>query len=322
MIPLKIALHGLIALVPTFNPDLGLNSMVALLVDAREIHGGECEMEHNPKLKFVAANNECLRLGCKPTARICDCRALTGMDISLRFVPELPNNLGAVPIESHAIPGVLPRNSEEAGDFSYVANLAQKPFNLSLDRGYLESSPSADLLEHLVARMEVPFESITSCDLGSRADGGVAYVHAMGFRRLSDPSYEEEPSQAVAQSVILQLNIPDESTKVWMVFRDFNDSTGVNAKEILLVPRESEYKIDLSNNPDAPLERDAPCDDGIARHFAMYYHMAEKSPNEPLLPHLRFTISRRKQDIEPKVCKDPYFGLVDRPICPIGSFNP
>lgn len=314
-IALRIALHGLIALVPT--TDNGANHMTALLVDARKPHDGmECSIDHHPKLTFlVAETRDCLQAGCKTSGKQCTCLedALERKHVSLEFqpVPAL-----AAQALSNALPAnVLPENRDEAGSFSYVANLSQAPFGLTLNPDYLTPDPPQNLL----ARMTVPFETATACALATREDAGEANVHAMSFRELHAPSRKEDVSQALAQKVILELTVPD-GGEVKLHISDFN---GTSDRVIKLLAGSKGYRIDFSNHPNEPLDRDDPCNDGVARHFAMFYDLAQNSTTaKPLLPHVSFTRSRNEPNLRPQICDDPFFALMDRPVCPMARFNP
>jgi hypothetical protein len=88
------------------------------------------------------------------------------------------------------------------------------------------------------------------------------------------------------------------------------------------------YLVNLSNEPDE-LDRGDPCDDGIARHFAHFYDLAENPPDwdRRQVPHVRFTQGMRISGFDPdpataeaEECKNLTFTLMDRPICPMGSF--
>lgn len=334
-------MHGLIALVPSFVPSsdsTGVNYMTALVLDAREAHSegdgpahgtdtdrcNDVTSEHHPVLTFLAAQtSQCLDAGCtSPGGGLCRCEedVLAGKHISFEFSPGRPA-LEAQQLGNELPRASLPDNVAEAGNFAYVPNLAQRPFMLALNSDFLAASPSKELRETLLARMEAPFTQVTACSLATRQDEGEDYVHALGFRELHHSSKPGEVSQAVAQKVVLEFLLPEEATSISLVITDFADPQ--NKKTIPLRRRlNSSYKIDFSNHPLKPLELDDPCNDGVARHFAMYSKLAKAAPN-PLLPHVKLTQARRKKEIgEPEVCNDPIFGILDRPICPMAVFNP
>ena len=323
-IPLRIILHGLIALVPTTDSD-GHHHMTALLVDGRTSHSIEakCASTHHPMLKFLVAQvAECTDAKCEFSNNQCTCKetALAGKHISIEVTPS-PALASQRPSNSSPL-NSLPTTSNEAASFSYVANLSHAPFGLSLNPEYLNSSPPA----HLLARMTVPFNEITSCALAAREDGGESYVYEMSFRELHAPSLRTDTSQALAQRVITQIMVPEgaqEEQKVVLHIKNFGDLETAGHK-ITLLPGGSGYRIEISNQPLKPLLRDDPCNDGVARHFAMFYDLAQDPPDLPLrlLPHVRFGPSKTAESIRPEICDEPSFALMDRPICPMATFNP
>lgn len=324
-IALRIVLHGLIALVPTTDSN-GVNHMTALLVNGLEPHGIDerCTSIHRPMLRFLAAETgECVDADCEISGNQCTCRemALTGKHISIDITP-VPVSASQRLTSSPPI-NRLPTNKSEAASFSYIANLAQAPFGLSLNQEYLGAAPP----EHLLARMKFPFNSITSCALAAREDGGDAHVHEMSYRKLHDPSLKTDTSQALAQRVITELAIPDgngsEEPQVILRISNFGDPE-MDGHKIRLLPGASGYRIEISNQPPRFLDRDDPCNDGVARHFAMFYELADGAIplSERLLPHVRFATSVNRASIQPEVCNELVFALMDRPICPMATFNP
>jgi hypothetical protein len=327
-IPLKIFLHGLIALVPT--TDQGVNNMTALLVDGRMPMQEQCMVEHHPQLTFFVAHTaDCVSVpGCTVSVDRCTCRhdtakgvdPLSGKQIWLDILPQATlapgNPKGALP--DHA----LPNDSAEAGSFAYVANLSQPPLGLAVDPIYLASNPSPAARTHMVARMKVPYNSLTSCALATREDGGETNVHSLSFRKLHTQSQSGEVSYAMAQKVIAELTVPDGGTAGQTVKLHISDFGGTNDHSFTLKPGPDAYRIDLGNDPETALDRDDPCDDGVARHFMHFYDLALTVPAEELLPHVRFTQFKNAASLQPDTCKDPVFGLEDRPICPLVSFNP
>lgn len=315
-IPLRIILQGLMALVPTTDP-AGVNHMTALLVDGRMAHAAECPLEHHPALSFLARRSaECIQANCTAIGNECRCpeNVLVRKQITLGFNPEVnfetqrPNNS---PVKG------LPANRDEAADFSYVANLSQAPFGLTLNPDYLTNHPAANLL----ARMVVPLQAVTACALAAREDAGESFAHSMSFRKLHDPSTKTDMNQALAQLVIVQLDVPADGTEVSLHVSDLD---GGNDQAIALLPGSRGYKIDLSNQPRELLDRDDPCNDGVARHFAMFYDLAQGvvAPSKRLLPHVRFTQSKSLDELKPVICDERFLGFMDRPMCPMATFNP
>jgi hypothetical protein len=326
-IPLKIFLHGLIALVPSTDP-MGGNHLTALLVDGRMPMQEECMMEHHPKLSFLVAETaECIDAGCTISGNQCACGhdtttgidPLVGKQISVEILPEpapAPGKpSGALPVNP------LPSDSGEAASFSYVANLSQAPFSLAVDPIYLKPDLSPAARTHLIGRMEVPYNSLIACALATREDGGEENVHSMSFRQLHTQSESGEMSYALAQKVIAGLTVPDSGTGEQIVRLHVHDFDGRNDLSFTLAPVEGAYRIDLGNDPDGPLDRDDPCDDGVARHFKHFYELASTVAANILIPHVRPTQFKSSAFLQPAACMDPIFGVANRPICPLGTFN-
>jgi hypothetical protein len=329
-IPVRIALHGLIALVPTLDPTSGANRMTALLIDGRTANAAECMSEHHPRLEVVATNTaDCpIGIGCRLSGNhcICEYKANTGIDplvgkeISLTIQPA-PTPTAAKPtsdLPAHS----LPADDGEASSFSYVANLSQTPFGLTINPDYLADSPASSSRANLVTRMQVPYQTIAACDLATRPDGGGANVHAMSFRELHAPSQPGEMSYALAQLVVAKLDVPDADPAAQVVTLHISDLGGANDAPITLLAASDGYKIEVSDEPAGPLDFDTPCDDGVARHFTHFYDLAQSPIGARLLPHVRFTQFENADSIDPVICKDPTFQLMNRPICPMATFNP
>jgi hypothetical protein len=291
-------------------------------------------VEHNPKLSFfVAKTADCESVtGCTMSGDQCTCThdtvngvdPLAGQQIWLDFQPD---PLPAPSLPKGALPApLLPSTPAQAGSFLYVANLSQEPLRLAVDPIYLASNPSPAARTHMVARMDVPYNSVTSCALATREDNGLNKIHALSFRKLHDPSQNTEVSYAMAQKVVAELMVPDGGTTVQAVTLHFSAFDGTNDHAFTLKPDKGAYRIDVGNDPEAPLDRDDPCDDGVARHFSHFYEMALTVPAEELLPHVRPTqftpLVGDSQGLEPVACQDPDFGLDARPICPLVTFNP
>jgi hypothetical protein len=169
--------------------------------------------------------------------------------------------------------------------------------------------------------MEVPYEDLTACALATREDGGEANVHAMSFRKLHDPSASDEVSYALAQKVVAELTIPEAGPGGQIVKLHISDLGGGNDHSITLSAAIDGYKIDVSNDT-VGLDRDDPCDDGVARHFAHFYDLSTNPQTPPLLPHVRLTQFKSSIPLQPTVCKDNTFQVGNRPICPMATFNP
>lgn len=325
-IPLKIFIHGLIALVPATDPSGA--KMTALLVDGRTASPDplQCMAAHHPGLRFVTMDQQCIAAGCEPAGGgDCQCKhdpdtgtdPLAGKQIWFEISPS-PTLATDKP--SSSLPGhALPDDSREASSFSYVANLSQEPFGLKIDPKYLAPNPPADARAQMVARMEIPYKSVTACSLAAREEDGQANVHAMSFRKYKNQPESGEVGYALAQMVVADLTVPDGGS----VRLHISDFGGTNDRSVTLVPSGGTvYKIELSNDPAAPLDYDDPCNDGVARHFRHFYGFAENPTTPVLLPHLKVTQFKSWAPLQPTTCKDLYFVLSDRPICPMATFNP
>jgi hypothetical protein len=319
-IPLKIFLHGLIALVPT-----SANHMTVLLVDGRMPMQEECMMEHHPKLSFfVAETSDCEELeGCTVSGHQCTCAhdtttgadPLAGRQISLEILPE-PTLVQYKP--SGQPPGSsVPSDNVMAASYSYVANLSQAPFSLAVDPIYLSPNLSPAARTHLVGRMDLTYNTLTACALATREDSGVANVYPMSFRPLHTQSVPDTVTYALAQKVIAGLTVPDGATVTLLV----DNFDGTDDFSFTLQPGQDLYRMDLGDDPDAPLDRDAPCEDGVARHFKHFYELASTVPEKVLIPHMRAVEGKGWEKLEPEACVDPFFGVANRPICPPATFN-
>ena len=140
-IPLKIFIHGLIALVPVTDPSGA--KMTALLVDGRTASPDplQCMAAHYPRLRFFAAeDSQCIAAGCKALGN-CDCvhDLAAGQDPLIRkqiWFEISPSPILATDKPSSSLPGHgLPDDSREAGSFSSRRqNLSQEPCGLTSTR--------------------------------------------------------------------------------------------------------------------------------------------------------------------------------------------
>ena len=197
-----------------------------------------------------------------------------------------------------------------------MPNVSRQPFGLTLDPAYLDPIPPKNLL----ARMDFSFNRVTACALYRREDTGVFNVHEVSFHRLHQEGAEGDASQAVAQMVMARLDIPDgPSQKVTL---KISSRDQLDVKSLELMAESDGYMIDLSNEVVA-LRPDAPCDDGVGRHFAFFYEFAKNAPPsaDRLIPHLRPTRWISSKDLTPEECKMPSLAAMDRPMCPMASFD-
>lgn len=320
-LPLKIFIHGLIALAPGPNR-LDRNSMTALVIDGS--HPPEstevCMQNHRPVLSFILdkeSSPKCGKeLGCELSGFQCIC-GLDGLkrkEITL----ELESDPPLTPIVlGHSAPSrEVPQDATEAGSFSYVPNLSAPPIGLSLNDDYLTSPEPPSLL---LTRFIFPFQTATACSLVAWEDRGVANLRSLAYRRIGQLSRAGDYSAAMAQRVAVEVSV-SEGSPVRLRFRKLD---GTQEVFVTLDPRKHGYRIDISNEPDAPLAWNDPCDDGIARHFVHFYGLAKAPPAHPesyLIPHLLPTLHREAAGMEPVACLDPDLTPASHPICPVASF--
>jgi hypothetical protein len=340
VVPLKIFIHGLIALAPSSDP----GQFTALLVDARTPHAAvaplstmsphpaglahdssppsaDCEAGHWPKLRFAIprtaeAVQRCKDAHCAVRDFVCEClaEALEGKAISLHASTAIAAPQTQLSAQA---PGELPENAVEAGSVGYVANLTRAPFALALKPDYLSAPPQG----HLLARMVVPFTRLTACSLAKRWDKGTANIHSMAFRRLGDVGDASEKSQALAQMVVAEADLEEIDGGLPVVELKIHDFADGSDHPIEVRAGDDGFVIFLSNDMEE-LAPGQPCDDGIARHFAHYFPFASNPPvlEDQLIPHLRFTQFKFSGGLKPAACDYPTSTMNDRPICPMASF--
>jgi hypothetical protein len=317
-IPIKVMLHGLIALIPSVGNN-GVNHMTALLLDAREEPPMEsCLSTHSPRLAFMVHDNDpkCFAAGCDLTGNDCVCTgSLDKLEISLDVSPTprpTSQDLTA------GIPHGLPETRAEARNFSYVPNVSRPPFGIELDPAYLTSSPPSNLF----ARMDFDFNSISACALFKREDAGIFNIHEVSFRKIHKEGAIGDTSQAIAQMVMARVDVPDGGGNPQKVVLNLKDRTGQIVHSFELMPESDGYMIELTNAAVA-LRPDAPCDDGVGRHFALFYKFAKNPPivADRLIPHLRPTRWIDSEGLTPDECRMPIFNPIDRPMCPMASFD-
>jgi hypothetical protein len=319
-IPLTVILHGLLALVPTQDSNNG-HLITALLLDARSASGMECMSQHSPNLRFDvphATQIQCSSAGCALTGLTCSCTdALAGKKVSFEITPA-PDLSVSLPKSRLFLPE-LPAAPADAGDFSYVANLALPPFGQVLNPNYLTTSPPQNLL----ARIDVPFHTVTACALAAREDEGESHIQPFSFHKLHVQGKAGEGSQAVAQVAVAQVDVPDAGGGTQQVILHISSPDGTNDHAIVLDPGSNGFLVDLANDATV-LDRDEPCEDGVARHFAMLYEFAATPPAMPdrLIPHARFSNGKKASDFQLPICNLPFKNPMDRPVCPIATFNP
>ena len=332
---LKIVFQGLIALVPILERDATeTNRMVALVLNATKVpeeiqkvldetpkedprwRNADalrfCFEKHGASITFPTTSQECLadrQNGCKYENHRCTC-TLDRQVISLE--PKLdPPKSRFSDIRPRSLP--FDNSEESAGSFAYIANLSHLGYQIN--SAFLEPNQAPPAA--IVARFEFPFKSLLACRLVTRSDERAAYVHPLEFRPLGSQPQQGELSQAVAQELIAKLDLGHgKSPKLRLTKFENPDShfeftLGPGSIQIQLVNHRSE------------LPPGHPCNDGVGRDFGLFYDLAESPPAWPdrEIPHLKHTAWKSMTDLDPPACDDEKVPI-NRPICPIGSFNP
>ena len=334
-VPLILVLHGLVALAPADAPN-PTNHMTALVEDAdasmqmnqNAIPAAvmNCMSGHMPLLKFNATNTaQCAAANCTVIGTsTCQCPAavLTGKEIlfaipsfSASTAPPPPQTLSGLPDSP------LPHLST-ATSMTNVADLAQPPYNLTLNPAFLSSSPPPLLL----ARMSFDFDTVNACSLAAREDQGQLRVVSMTPRMIGARGTVSEQSQAFAQMVVARRSVPDSASagSIVMTLHPFAATDTSQDLQFTLLDGPAGYRVDLSNDSTAMLPDD-PCDDGVARHVALYADLATNPPafTNRLVPHVKFITSALLTDLTqtPDPCSLPDFNVSNRPICPMAIFE-
>jgi hypothetical protein len=315
-IPLTVMLHGLIALAPASNA----GHMTALLLDERMASTESCMAMHSPKLTFSVPDVtvDCFNAGCFLSELKCTCTGiLSRKKVWLEISPASTLN-AVLPQGASPLPE-LPQEEVPANDISYIANLALPPFGQTLNPLYLGALPP----DNLFARMDVPFESVTPCALAARTDKGESHIQSFGFYPLHGMGDANEMSQPISQMAVAEVPLGvDQGVTLHM--SDFN---GMNEKVVAVDPGDV---VQLGNDT-TPLDPDDPCEDGVGRHFAMYYDLGLNPPGMEgrLIPHARYSAGlpvdpNGENKFIPAVCKAAMANLdpMDRPVCPIAIFKP
>jgi hypothetical protein len=332
-IVLRIVFHGLILFVPGPPDPSPKDHLTAYLVNAGQVppRASGCVHKHLPLLEFRAAPADCVAGGCQAHGRQCSC-SLQQNEILIQ-----PAAVGTGKPLSHGPPPPLPNATSET-DFSYLVNLDNLKVKADLN-DLNGASPTG-----VVARLTIPFTSVTTCHLATRAHPGQGdWIHAFNFRRLGD-NVAGSVTQAVAQALIAESTLPA-SSPVTVQLATFGKAP--IGKPIKLVPElcgtgsESCIEIWLSNaRDDSP---DKECDDGTGRDFAFFSRLKFIPPvlwEASLVPQV--DDSRKVQLPDAKTCADymptvsmvPHASstagpesrdvvtVVSRPVCPMAVYYP
>lgn len=341
-VPLILVLHGLVALAPADAPN-PTNHMTALVEDADAsmqmnqnaippaamncMNGHAPPVTHVPLLQFdVADNADCVAANCTLSGSTCQCPAavLTGKEILFDIppfsAPDTPPPAAPQPLSG--LPDSPLPHLSTATSMTNVVDLAQPPYNLSLNPAFLSSSPPSLLL----ARMSFDFDTVNACSLAAREDEGVLRVVSMTPRMIGARGTTGEESQALAQMVVARRNVPDSTSAgfIVMTLHPFAVADSSQDLQFTLFDGPDGYRVDLSNDSTAMLPDD-PCDDGVARHVALYADLATNPPPfaNRLVPHVKFISSALLTDLtqNPDPCSLPDFNVSNRPICPMAIFE-
>jgi hypothetical protein len=327
-VPIQIFMHGLIALVPNNTPD-GANHMTALLVDAR--HPSQemtCVVAHTPQIQFPTSAQECTNVdACEIDGEgTCLC-TLDRQEISI-----LPDAEPSKAQLAKSPARVLPFDTQDAGDFAYVGNLAQvrstPQSHYTLNKAFLPPSTPSDPPTAppgaLVARFRFPFNSVRACNLSTRRDDGADYVHPLSFRPVGTEERGDEMIQALAQIFVANVEIPVDTAggqALKLRLSPFPGEAGTTY-EFTLPVNPTGLAIQLTNSRPHMMAPDDPCDDGVARDFAYFYDLVQNPPEWAArpVPHIKYSQSKSFADLDSDECKKKKYPM-SRPICPMGSFN-
>ncbi len=299
---------GLVALVPETTA-LGANHITALMLDARTGTRRNCSSPYRPLLKLETSPSECLEAGCTLMSRggrgegvLCTC-SLDRQDVSID--PDVDPPLQILRREP---PNIFPAQAT-AGDFSYIINLSRPPLDQVIDPKYLGSWPPQKLL----ARMRVPFESITACNLSSSKDVP-GRVLAMDFRKQNlRLAREDDVRQAVAEEAVVSFR--PAYPLVTVTIRDFG---GDNPRSMTV----RRGPIFFLNEQEQFLPPGADCATDISMDFALFYELSLNPPawEDRLIPHLRQDLVS-DNNFDAPVCSRFKFRFQHHPVTPLAVFD-
>jgi hypothetical protein len=307
----RIFLHGLIAFVPQAPGHL-----TALLVDARDVGklapiASRCVVNHTPTIEVQAPGDKCFQAGCDNINGSCQCDLdRLGISILPETQPQTPPSFPSGSVAE--FPAAL---ADET--FAYVAKF---PTGFTVDSQLLGGSPPAKL----AARMSLSFDNLSSCKLALREDDNK--IHSLSFHPLGGGALGSR--QAMAQMLVLKQSMPlDSANPITLRLQSLDDSSIIHDLPLLPIPcskGSTDQCIDISLSNERPILPDVhdPCNDGVARDFALLY---ELTPNPPLWEQRPVPqIETSTADVDPlKVpdCEHVHRDPESRPICPMGSFN-
>jgi len=295
-----IAFSGLVALVPRNDPP-GANHMTALLLAARPDPATkvECLSPYRASIRLETSAAECIDAGCLFSGpSTCTCE-LDRQEVSIGPDVEPPKQL------LRRSPSSILPNKESAGDFSYFANLAQSPFEQTLNPQYLGPTPPPNL----VARMTFPFESITACVMSTSVNEAPDRILPMGFGWHAK---KDLMVQAVAQAAVAMFKPAYSVTTVTISNFDGNKPHHLKARSGILLENAPEF-----------LPPEDTCAKDVSQDFAFFYNLALNPPpwKDRLIPRLRYALGSAENFKIPQ-CSPFNHSIVGFPISPMASFNP
>jgi hypothetical protein len=324
-IVLRILLDGLIGLVP-----IDSSHLTALVVDGTHppVEASRCVGVHKAQLAFTFVGNQgdyCKsKGGCTVSGSTCTCTFDADHQYQISFMATvLPSS---VVLKKHP-DQPMPTMPTQAADASYLFDLESLA---TLDPTLLRSGPTSGLLGRI---QEFPYTRLTACNLALRKHGGTYSAHTFNFRKIGAPYDQSQPTQAVAQALIAEADVPSGAVTLRL-----EDLGGGNPRDFDLAHEScgklSCANVHLSNHRDDLKEGD-PCDKGTGFDFAFYYQLVKNAPSWPdrPLPQLD-SVTELEGHVALQACTDAFPPHVaattsgadvhvasSRPVCAMAFFN-
>ncbi|HEV3458028.1 MAG TPA: hypothetical protein VHG32_15795 [Thermoanaerobaculia bacterium] len=323
-IVLRILLDGLIALVP-----IDSSHLTALVVDGTRppVEASPCVGLHKAMLEFTFVGNQgdyCKSKGCTVDGNTCTCN-LNDHQYQVSFVATaLPSSVVLKQQPDQPMP-VMPG---QAADPSYLFDLSRLA---QLDSTFLTSGPAPGLLGRM---QQFPFTRLTACNLALRNHSGTYSAHTFNFRRLGAPYDVHQPTQAVAQALIAEADVPSGN----VVLR-LEDLGGGNPRDFELARetcgQQGCANVRLFNHRDE-IQENNPCNKGTGFDFAYYYQLVQNQPSwqDRPLPQLD-TVTELEGHVAVQACTAAFpphamaattnraelHFATSRPVCAMAFFN-
>lgn len=318
-IQIVIFIQGLIALVPQLGPNGQANHMTALALDSKKIlarlttlptkvildEDAVCYREHFPVLAIRTSDSDCQAAGCQGPGSSCKC-VLTGKQVIIS--PD--TQPAAVTLNSNPANRV-PQTDIEVGAFAYIANIDPSQYPLK------NPTPAYDL----TALMSFPFSSLTACKLVTRREGGIDNIHPLNYRPLHNDPSAEESGKALAQVLAASYDLAA-GTSVTITLANLDGSDPYTLPLNLVAGK---YIIIGFGNDRPHLHPGDPCEDGIARDFALFYELLQNPPvwKDRPIPQVSYSEKKDSSSIDEPVICQLTSGLtpMSRPVCPFMVSN-